>query len=233
MGRPTHYSVELPARCQALIDRYAERIGEETDPHDGFNGPLKTTFLLAMATPMLVLPLERIFRPAVWGDRGVADDLPLDERVGARVAETLGKKRAFGDAPFYRHGAWAYLPTCPAFEVGRDWPVDRLDELAADGAVADAQSSAASDVLMVMRNGLAHGGVTYLDQHGRHTLSATHMLGFAGFPSRGDRQHLRLLRVGVEDFQVFLGLWAAWLSDSGAADAMQALGPGYYKVAAE
>src|ERR1700733_2030795 len=104
MGRPTHYSVELPTRCQALIDRYGAQIGAETDPEDGFNGPLKTTFLLAMATPMVVLPLERIFRPAVWGDRGVADDLALDVDLGGRVAEILGGRRAFGEAPFYRDG---------------------------------------------------------------------------------------------------------------------------------
>lgn len=87
MGRPTKYSVELPARCQALIDRYGQQIVVDADPNDGFEGPLLTTFLLAMATPMLVLPLERIFRPAVWGDPGVADDLALDERLGDRVKQ--------------------------------------------------------------------------------------------------------------------------------------------------
>ena len=233
MGRPTHYSVELPARCQALIERYGARIGAETDPNDGFNGPLKTTFLLAMATPMLVLPLERIFRPAVWGDRGVADDLPLDKQLGGRVADTRGGQRAFGEAPFYRHGDWAYIPACPAFEVGRDWPAERLEVLASPDAVTSARDARASDVLMVMRNALAHGGVTYLDRDGRHTLSATHMLAFAAFPSRHDKKHLRLLRVGVEAFQTFLEQWTTWLRDSGAADAMQALGPGYYDVAAE
>ena len=202
-------------------------------PEDGFNGPLKTTFLLAMATPMLVLPLERIFRPAVWGARGVADDLALDEALGGRVADVLGGRRSFGESPFYRHGAWAYVDTCSAFEVGRNWPAKSLDVLASEQAVTNAQVAPASDVLMVLRNGLAHGGATYLDRDGRHALAATHMLGFAGFPSRHDKKHLRLLRVGVEDFQVFLGLWAAWLRDSGAADAMQALGPGYFDVAAE
>jgi hypothetical protein len=233
MGRPTHYSVELPTRCQALIDRYGAQIGAETDAEDGFNGPLKTTFLLAMATPMVVLPLERIFRPAVWGDRGVADDLALDAGLGGRVAEILGGRRAFGDAPFYRDGGWAYTAMCPAFEVGRDWPAEQLQALASPDAVESARQAAASEVLMVLRNGLAHGGVTYLDRDGRHTLSATHMLGFAAFPSRHDRKHLRLLRVGVEDFQTFLGLWAGWLRESGAADALQAKGPGYYQAAAE
>lgn len=53
----------------------ALRSGNDVDPNDGSDGPLKTTFLLAMATAMAVLPLERIFKPAVWGGAGVADDV--------------------------------------------------------------------------------------------------------------------------------------------------------------
>lgn len=106
MGRPTNYSVELPERCQALIDRYGAQIAKDTDPNDGFEGPLKTTFLLAMACPMLLLPLERIFKTAVGRKPGVADDFALDGQVGQRVREVLGEKRPFHDAPFYVAGAW-------------------------------------------------------------------------------------------------------------------------------
>lgn len=233
MGRPKQYSVELPARCQALIDRYGELIGREAKPDDGFEGPLKTTFLLAMATPILVLPLERVFRPAVWNDRGVADDLELDGHVGDRVRRTLGERRAFGAAPFFRAGVWSYIPECPRFEVGRDWPEDILAALASPEAASAAAKAPASEILMVARNGIAHGGVTYLDADGRHTRMATHMLGFASFVSLRDRTRLRILRVGVDAFEDFLRLWTNWLLDSGAAATMQAQGPGYFDWAAE
>ena len=233
MGRPTHYSAELPARCQALIERYGERIGRETDPHDGFNGPLKTTFLLAMATPMLVLPLERILPTSGLGDRGVADDLPLDKALGDRVAATLGDKRPFGDAPFYRHGAWSYST---AIRRSRSAVSARCGSRRSRirRCCGEREGAPASDVLMVMRNGLAHGGVTYLDRDGRHTHDTTHMLGFREFPEPS-RQDASSLAAGGRGGRLpgFPRRWTRWLGESGAADAMQAQGPGYYDVAAE
>jgi hypothetical protein len=233
MGRPTNYSVELPERCQALIDRYGAQIAKDTDPHDGFDGPLRTTFLLAMASPMLVLPLERIFKTAIGRKAGVADDLALSGKTGERVREVLGDKRPFAQAPFYVDGAWAYLPTCERFQVGLDWPAEYLGYLASDEAVAAAAAAPASDVLEAMRNGIAHGGITYLDRNGQQTDRATHMLGFASFPSFDDRKNLRLVRVGVDVFEDFLRRWTGWLVQTGAARALEDRGPGYFDVAAE
>ena len=59
MGRPTHYSSEIPIRCQALIAMLRDKVQEESDPDGRWGGPLRTTFLVAMATPMVVLPIER------------------------------------------------------------------------------------------------------------------------------------------------------------------------------
>lgn len=233
MGRPTRYSTELPQRCQALINRYGEQIGADADPHDGFEGPLKTTFLLAMATPMVVLPLERIFKPAVWGTAGVADDLALYEGLGDRVKKVLGDNRPFGEAPFYREGVWSYLPACPKFEVGRNWPEERLADLASNEAGVSAHNALASEILLVIRNALAHGGITYLDVDGRQAQRATEMLGFASFVSLKDKARLRLLRATVVDFQNFLGLWTDWLLDSGTAAALEAQGPGHFDLAAD
>lgn len=233
MGRPTNYSVELPQRCQALIERYGARIANETDPNDGFEGPLKTTFLLAMASPMLVLPLERIFKTAVGRRPGVADDLALDGQVSERVREVLSNKRPFQEAPFYVEGAWAYLTSCPRFEVGRDWPAEHLHHLASVGAVEAAAIAPASDVLEAMRNAIAHGGITYLDKDGQQTDRATHMLGFASFPSVGDRENLRLVRISVDSFEDFLRRWTSWLVQSGAAHALEDRGPGFFDIAAE
>lgn len=233
MGRPTNYSVELPERCQALIDRYGAQIAKDTDPDDGFEGPLKTTFLLAMAFPMLILPLERIFKTAVGRKPGVADDFALDGQVGQRVRDVLGEKRPFHDAPFYVAGAWAYLPSCQRFEVGRDWPREHLRYLASGDAVTAAAVAPASNMLEAMRNGIAHGGITYLDKDGHQTDRATHMLGFASFPSFDDRKNLRLVRVSVEAFEDFLRRWTSWLVKSGAGQALEDRGPGFFDIAAE
>ena len=72
-------------RCQALI-RHLRPVIEGGLPDDHrFGGPLDTTFLLAMATPMIVLPVERIFKPARPGADVPADDRELDpELAGPR-----------------------------------------------------------------------------------------------------------------------------------------------------
>jgi hypothetical protein len=214
-----------------LIDRYADEIAQDRKLADRFGGPLMTTFLLAMATPMVVLPLERLFKPATGGEPGVAVDVELDPALALRVADTLGKGRRFADAPFFREGAWRYVPACEAFEVGNRWPDDRLDLLDSEPARLAASQAPASDVLWTLRHSLAHGGVTYLDRNGRHEQQATHMLGFASFVNGSKRQRFRLLRVSVVDFRDFLCLWAGWLADAGAADALGALGPGYFQAA--
>jgi hypothetical protein len=160
MGRPSHYSAELPGRCQALIDRYADEIAQDRRLADRFGGPLMTTFLLAMATPMVVLPLERLFKPATGGEPGVAVDVELDPALALRVADTLAGRRRFADAPFFGAGGWRYVPTCEAFEVGNRWPDDPLDLLDAESARVAAAEAPASDILWALRHSLAHGGGT-------------------------------------------------------------------------
>jgi hypothetical protein len=232
MGRPVHYSSEVPARCQALINQLIDRVEEHSDPDGQWGGPLKTTFLLAMATPMLVLPLERIFKPAVWSKPGIADDLALDMELDGRVRDVLGPERAFGAAPFFRPNTWSYVPDCPAFKVARNWPDEQLAALDSKAAGEAAELASASQVLLTMRNALSHGGITYLDRDGRHTLSATNMLGFASLVKQNDLDRLRLLRTGVPDFQLFLRLWVEWLTASGADRALEERGPGYFEQAA-
>ena len=233
MGRPVHYSAEVPARCEALIGQLGPLVEEHSDPDGLWGGPLKTTFLLAMATPMLVLPLERIFKPLIWDVVGVANDVAQDPDLDARFAEILGKGRTFGAAPFYEAGVWRYVPDYPAFKVGHDWPDDLLDGLAAEGAEATASDAAASKILTGLRNALAHGGVTYLDSNGRHTQFATNMLGFASRVRQNDPTQLCLLRVTVPGFETFLRSWAKWLSAAGVTEELEAHGPGYFTVAAE
>ena len=124
MGRPVHYSAEVPARCQALIDMLIGHVEEDSDSQGRWGGPLKTTFLLAMATPMLVLPIERIFKPQDPNKPFAADDIELQPELGERVASIFGPRREFASTPFFEPGNWTYVASCDGFEVGRNWPPD-------------------------------------------------------------------------------------------------------------
>ncbi len=68
------------------------------DPDGRFAGPLGTTVLVAMSTPMILLPIERMLEPAANRD-SVADDRTVDETLGKAVAKTLSATARFGDAP--------------------------------------------------------------------------------------------------------------------------------------
>lgn len=232
MGRPVHYSSEVPQRCQALIDMLAARVDEASDPDGLWGGPLKTTFLLAMATPMVVLPMERIFKPAD-GNAGVADDTALDPRLRDEVWSVLGDEATFAAAPFFREGAWRYVASAVPFEVGRDWPGTRLEALASDAALAAAAGAKARTILTTLRNALAHGGVTYLDAEGGHTFFATNRLGFASRYGSGVGTRFRLLSISVADFKAFLQGWADWLKESGVDGVLEGSGPGHFDIAAE
>jgi hypothetical protein len=233
MGRPVHYSAEVPARCQALIDMLVGRVEEDSDPQGKWGGPLKTTFLLAMATPMLVLPIERIFKPQGQNKHFVADDISLDPSLSKQVAEVFAADRQFASTPIFEAGTWTYITSCEPFDVGHDWPQGRLDELRSDAAATAAAEASARDVLLALRNALAHGGVTYLDRDGGHTQFATNMLGFASFASGGGATKLRLVRATVPGFERFLRLWAEWLSAAGVTADLRDRGPGYFMQAAE
>jgi hypothetical protein len=232
MGRPNHYSVEIASRCQRLIEAFADKIEADTSLVDEFGGPLRTTFLLAMSTPMIVLPMERLFKPLVWEKGGVADDSELDDVVGARVRDALGKDKPFGAADFFRPGAWAYVEAVDRFKVAHAWPDAALDKMAEIDAIRVAHQTQAATILICLRNALGHGGVAYLDASGRQNDAPTGMLAFAAFPSRSRTQELSLLRISVENYQSFLLAWAAWLAATGVKDALIEEGPGFFGAAA-
>jgi hypothetical protein len=121
LGRPTHYSVEIAARCQNLIELLVDQAGTDPETVARWRGPLRTTFLLAMSTPMLVLPMERLFKPLLR-KAGVADDSGLDKAVGDQVLKTFVDGRPFKDADFYEEQAWSYIDATNAFSVAGEWP---------------------------------------------------------------------------------------------------------------
>lgn len=232
MTRPTHYSVQIAKRCQRLIEGLAHRLATDPTLSDERGDPLLTTFLLAMSTPMLVLPIERLIWPALRSRGGVADDTQLDEALCARMGEALAEKRLFGATPFFESRAWAFVDAVPLFSVAHDWPQEILEMLCGDEALRAAEEAPAATILNCLRNALAHGGITYLDRAGLQREEETNMIAFAAYSAGHRRKELRLLRISVDGYQRFLAAWAAWISDSGVQDALTAQGPGWLDLAA-
>jgi hypothetical protein len=231
MSRPTHFSTEIATRCQRLIERLSLQVEQDLELAAEFRGPLRTTFLLAMSTPMVVLPMERLYKP-ILGRAGVADDTRLDPDTEGRVRTTFDGK-LFGETPFFRAGDWSYVGATPSFSVADPWPSRAFDELDRPEALAAAEGASAKDVLECLRNALSHGGVAYLDVRGRQSEDATNMLGFASYPSSRRTRELRLLRITVDGYQAFLGLWSKWLAESGVENILTYEGPGWFKFAAQ
>jgi hypothetical protein len=93
---PEHYARDIVERCETLIEFLLPVVMQ--DPARRFGGPLGTTFLVAMSTPMILLPIERMLKPAANRD-SVADDRTVDESLGKAVTETLSATATLGDTP--------------------------------------------------------------------------------------------------------------------------------------
>lgn len=226
MGRPAHYSTEIARRCQRLIDRLVEQVEQDQVLSHEFRGPLRTTFLLAMSTPMIVLPMERLYKPII-NRAGIADDTALDPAVQDRV-QMLFDGRGFRETVLFEPGAWAYISETGNFPVADPWPSSAFADLDRPEALEAAAAAPTEEILSCLRNALAHGGVAYLDHRGRQSDDATGMLGFASRPN-GKRTALRLLRVSVDAYQRFLELWSRCLADTGMEMVLTIQGPGWFE----
>lgn len=215
---PDHYSREIPGRCEQLLRQLLPVVdGAAASPGQS----LRTTLLLAMATPMIVLPVERLAKRARYGDPGVANDLELDSELGDRVAEVLKAGRPFRDAPFFVPEHWSYVPAEKPFNVAGSWRGGLLEELATPEAFARAGDTDAWTVITDLRNALAHGGISYLSQDGRHTVGEVAVFAFAGAKMKGhDLTELNILRIHQDHFRTFLSAWADWLAGAGVVAAL-------------
>jgi len=217
---PQHYSREIVQRCHSLI-RHLRPAIENGLPGDAqFGGTLETTFLLAMATPMIVLPIERILVPE-YNSSQVGNDRNLDPSLAEAVSSVLGGECTFSKAPFGAAGQWSYVPAyAPVFNLADGCPHELLQALNTPEALARANDAPAADILHVLRNALAHGGVAYLDKDGMTTEHAADVLAFIS-TQRDDRRRvigLNVLGVSQSDFYGFLTAWTAWLSPAARRD---------------
>jgi hypothetical protein len=212
-----HYARDIVERCDWLIESLLPVVMD--DPASRFGGPLGTTFLLAMSMPMVLLPMERILKPAKQDS--VADDRSIDETLGKAVADTMGSTAKFGDAPFAQPDVWSYVADHEPFNLASGIPGELLKRLSENESLRAALNTPAVRVLTDLRNALAHGGIAYLDERGRQTDGQAAMLAFVGAVMRGGRiTGVNVLRIGEPDYREFLARWASWLREAGVTAAL-------------
>lgn len=220
MGIPQSYSRELPERCLQLIEALLPHAEGVYMPGKSHLGPLTTTFLLAMATPMILLPLERVKRHRCGAHGAYMNDRFVDEALAAAVDEALGGK-SLRHSPFFTAGHWRFA-TMPygGENVALHFPAPLEQALTDDAAASAAADMPAEQWASCLRNALAHGGIVYLDEHGRQIYGGrASLLAFvsARYP-RGEGpplpDQLMGLRIAEADFLAFLRSWADWMTKS-------------------
>jgi len=214
MSSPNHYSRELVRRCQNLIDDLLPIIDVGLPNDSQFGGPLRTTFLLAMATPMVTLPIERIFKPGT-GTATAGDDRKIDEKLSDAVADAFGPRKTFENAPFAQTSRWSYVANCTPFNIADGLPTSLLEALATPDAITSAKTALTSRILRDLRNALAHGAVVYLDKDGMNSDGPAAMLAFVGTRMKDYKiTAFNVLRVSEHDFCTFLKAWTEWIKKS-------------------
>lgn len=228
MGIPQHFSLELPERCLHLIQELWPKVQKVRVPGEPHLGPLTTTFLLAMAAPIISLPYERIKQHLDKPHGGYMDDRPLDEELATEVRRVFGAAR-FELAPFFTPGAWRFARMPYADEnLALHLPYDFADRLGEPEALNAARQMPVSQWAACLRNALAHGGVMYLNRDGHQSYGKeTELLAFvsAHYPERDmsrPPERLNVLRIGEPEFREFLTAWVGWLSSSGLSRALAA-----------
>lgn len=220
MGSAPHFSRTLPSRCQVLLNELYEA-NLPTAPDSDHR--LKATFLLSVAMPMVIFPMERIAKHAAGTASGHINDAPLDQPLADKV------KAAFGGSPensgLFARGNWAIhrhdIKAAGVLGLSGGLPERIALALADPKAEALDAGYSAGRLCEIIRNGLAHGGVMFLDEDGR-TAEAKPVTKFCfvSLDGRGVSEYL-FLRVAMGDFREFLKRWSTWLDENdvgGAGD---------------
>jgi hypothetical protein len=117
MGIPAHFSLELPRRCMKLINELLPTV--ETVFADGDRrelGGLTSTFLISMAGPIVVLPIERIERHLQKGREGYADDRRLNPALSRSLKNMLGGGK-LQKTRFFVSGHWSFAERVADFNI--------------------------------------------------------------------------------------------------------------------
>ena len=92
-------------------------------------------------------------------------------------------------------------------------PEDIATQLDSPDAMEDARNLSANCFCKILRNALAHGGVLYLDEHGRSRSGApVHRFAFVSTNNPMSPTKLHFLRIGMVHYRAFLQRWVNWLN---------------------
>lgn len=212
MGNPTHFSLEVPKRAhQILRDLY-----EQLKDSDGTQFPLKATFLLSISMPIVILPIERILKYKRKSADVHMNDAVLNARLADAVDQAMDFKAKVHEANFFA-GSWQYamLPKGQGFPnlAADGLPEEIAQQLDSPDAAEKANNLPANLFCKILRNALAHGGVLYLDQHGRSTFgSPVRRFAFVSTDSPRNPSNLYFLRIEMAQYRAFLQHWVDWLN---------------------
>lgn len=204
---PERFCTQIPQRMWSLINAM-EPIAREKD--------LLTSFALMAAMPILIIPLERVAKKDASGKNEI-NDLHVAPRFAADWGQKRREKFVNAFVPNREDWSkWRYL-VIPRNQIER--PSAWKDALGRHpmhpGAVNEITEQDVENVLLVMRHGLAHGSIVYLDEDGNENpfRRVTH-LGFvarAQGKDRGSATSFRVLIVEQEAFLSFLKRWTDWI----------------------
>jgi hypothetical protein len=204
---PERFCIDYPSRVLTLL----ERLSPEAEQLD-----LSTTFLLSLAMPMLVIPLERLKSGHLFSDAN-ADSGPH------RALQTL-YSATFEHTPFWIEDdreRWRFAYVIRNLDSPCRWEDEHGSHPLRRPGPSQAASTRLDDIVLTMRNGMSHGTVVYLDEdgdespHRRVTQIAflSNVTGSAaeavGALPRGAR---RLVAVEEDALRRFLYAWCQWLS---------------------
>lgn len=219
MGGANHFSRTLPMRCQTLLDElYEKQLPKAPD----CDYRLKATFLLSVAMPMVILPMERIAKYAAGTLSGHVNDVPLDQPLADRMKAMLSKYA--GESGFFDRGKWADhrhdIKALGILSLATGLTDDIARALADPSAEALDSGYTTGKLCSILRNALAHGAVMFLDEDGKSAEARPVMkLAFVSSDVKGISEYY-FLRVSMGDFREFLRRWVEWLQKSGVEDAM-------------
>jgi hypothetical protein len=174
---------------------------------------LTTTFALALAMPLIVIPFER---NSEFTDM---NELQTDRQFAEEFARLK-------DANFFAHflqspkllEMWRFVAIHEASSKGvrinspHTWRDDLGRHPLQSGAVNQLKEQSVDRILYTMRNALSHATIVYLNEQGleQHDREVTHL----AFVSRKRRQtphDFYVLIVEQQEFVRFLRAWVQWL----------------------
>lgn len=203
MGNPSQFSREIPRRAHQLLAELYNDLPESSS-HRGLK--LKATFLLAIAMPIISVPIERLARKKQHLG---------EEDSGDYIKDAINAEIPVGEAPFYV-GCWRYYRQAKGKAFPRlaadGFPEDIIKGLRADDALTAARQLSSKEFCSNLRNALSHGSVFYLDAQGRSGENIrVSRFAFVSTDRLHDPRALNIQYVTMMDFRAFLSKWVDWL----------------------